>query len=224
MKEDIKAEVLFNRQVNYLIIEKMWEYLNEDKEKQELYSLLKLNKNAYSRIRKADIYDTVDLDKRWETKNSALRKIGLSKEIMTGKEMIQVDGITEKDWKEYIKLRYPSEESNDSTGKSSPTGKSSRASDLRSMNKKLKEIFVGLEAGKKDKRDIDKLFYFFKYGRALTPDMHDEEMLDLRDSLQHVSLDKMKMCDKALRKEVFEMLQKKYEQLYIIVKYDSLSE
>lgn len=212
MKEKITNEVLFNRQVNYLIIEKMWEFLNRDKDKKELYNLLNINKNMYSRIRKADTYNCVNLDSRWDCKNSHLRKVGLSREIMTGLEMIEIEGITKADWEEYIKLRYDE-----------PDESSYRTSVMQIMNRKLKETFAGLEADKKDKRDIGKLFYFFKYGRAVTLDMPDAEMVDLRDSLNHVGIDNMKVCDKALRKEVYDILKEKYRQLDIIIKYEELN-
>lgn len=214
MGKEIADEVWFNRQVNYLIIEKMWEYLNKGKDKQKLYDLLDINKNTYTRIRTADDYNKVDLEGRWERKNSPLRKLGLSKEIMTGLEMIEIEGITKSDWKEYLDLRYKSKNKADY----------SRKSNMQTMNRKLKETFAGIEPDKKDKRDIGKLFYFFKYGRAVTLDMPDAEMVDLRDSLNHISIEKMKICDKALRKEVYNLLREKYRQLDIIMKYESLTE
>lgn len=211
MKVKLPKEVLFNRQVNYLIIEKMWEYLNKDKDKQELYKLVGINKNVYSRIRTADTYNCVNLENRWESKNSKLRKLGLSKEIMTGQKQIEVEGITQAEWEEYLRFRYVDVEPS-----------SYRTSVMQLTNKKLKETFAGLEADKKDKRDIGKLFYFFKYGRAVTLDMPDAEMVDLRDSLNHVSVENMKVCDKALRQEVYDILKEKFRQLDIIMQYEQL--
>lgn len=211
MKEKLPQEILFNRQVNYLIIEKMWEYMNKGKDKQELYNLLGLNKNVYSRIRKADNYNIVNLEKRWENKNSKLRNLGLSKEIMTGRERIEVDGITEEDWRNYLKYRYEDKEMD-----------SYRTSAMQEVNKKLKEAFARLQADKKDKRDIGKLFYYFKYGRAVTLDVQDAEMIDLRDSLNHVSFENMKECDRALQKEVYDILKEKFRQLDIIIQYEQL--
>lgn len=211
MKEKISADVLFNRRVNYIVIEKMWEYLNKGKDKQGLYDLLDINKNAYSRIRMADSYNCVNLDKRWEAEKSALRKIGLSKEIMTGLELIQVGEITQEEWKRYIDSRYKI------------AGQDNyRTSIMQAMNGKLKDVFSRLEANKRDKSDIGKLYYFFIYGRAVTLDMPDAEMVDLRDSLMHVSVEKMKICDKDLRKEIYERLREAYKQLDIIIKYDEL--
>lgn len=211
MKEKVAEEVLFNRQVNYLIIEKMWEYLNKGKDKQELYNLIGINKNMYYRIRTADTYNCVNLDRRWDYENSSLRKTGLSKEIMTGLEMIEIDGITKENWKEYINFRYTNKEQS-----------SYRTSAMQLMNRKLKDTFAGLKADKKDKRDIGKLFYFFKYGRAVTLDISDTEMIDLKESLSHVSVENMKVCDKSLRKEIYELLKEKYRQLDIIIKYEGL--
>ena len=211
VKEKLPQEILFNRQVNYIIIEKMWEYMNKGKDKQELYNLLDLNKNVYSRIRKADNYNCVNLEKRWENKNSKLRNIGLSKEIMTGQNQIKVDGIKEEDWENYLKYRYGDKGMDNY-----------RTSAMQQVNKKLKEAFARLQADKKDKRDIGKLFYYFKYGRAVTLDVQDVEMIDLRDSLNHVSLENMKECDRALQKEVYDILKEKFRQLDIIIQYEQL--
>lgn len=211
VREKVAEEVLFNRQVNYLIIEKMWEYLNRGKDKHELYNLIGINKNMYYRIRTADTYNCVNLDRRWDYENSSLRKTGLSKEIMTGLEMIEIEGITKENWEEYINFRYKDKEQS-----------SYRTSAMQLMNRKLKDTFAGLKADKKDKRDIGKLFYFFKYGRAVTLDISDTEMIDLKESLSHVSVENMKVCDKSLRKEVYELLKEKYRQLDIIIKYESL--
>ena len=53
--------------------------------------------------------------------------------------------------------------------------------------------------------------------------MPDAEMVDLRDSLNHVSVENMKVCDKALRREVYNILKEKYRQLDIIIKYEELN-
>ena len=100
MREEISQEVLFNRQVNYLIIEKLWEFLNKGADKKKFYDLMGVNKNAYCRIRTADTYNLVDLERRWDEKNSALKKIGLSREIMVGIEQIEIRDISQKDWGE----------------------------------------------------------------------------------------------------------------------------
>lgn len=211
MGKEKSPEVLFNRQVNYLLIEKMWEYFHKNEDKEKLYKLLGLDKNIYSRIRTADTYFCVDLEKRWETKNSPLRKIGLSKEIMVGYEPIETEDISLVEWEEYINYRYVDRESN-----------YLRSYSMQCFNKKLKQMFDKLEPDKKTKSDVVKLFYFFKYGRAVTLDMPDAEMVDLRDSLKNVTIDKMKVCDKILRKEVYETLREKYRQLDVIIKYENL--
>ena len=210
-KEKTREEILFNRQVNYLIIEKMWRYLHKSEGIEKLYDLLDINKNAYCRIRTAETIQGVDLEKRWNKKNSRIKATGLSKEIMTGIEMIEIEGITRDDWKEYIDYRY------DNKDKSSI-----RTSSMQSFNRKLNMVFESLTANKRDMRDISKLFYFFTYGRAVDLDMPDREMVDLKDSLNHVDVEKMKLCDVELRKDVYELLKEKYEQLHIIVQYNNL--
>lgn len=211
MKEKISAEVLFNRQVNYMIIEKMWRYLNKEDEIQELYDLLDINKNAYSRIRKAETFQYVDLDKRWDKRNSTISSMGLSKEIMTGKEMMKIEGITKEDWEKYIHYRYKDKKKT-----------ALRASDMQTFNRKLNAVFASLTVNSKDRRDVSKLYYFFKYRRSVDADMPDREMADLKDSLTRVDIGNMKACDMELRKEVYELLKEKYEQLHIIIQYSNL--
>ena len=220
MKEKIPDEVYFNRRVNYIIIEKLWKHMNKDKDKSEFYDLLGLNKNVYCRIRNADQYSTVDLEKRWETKNSKLRQLGLSKEIMTGQEMIEVDGVTKEDWKDYIENRYENKDID--KDKNKDKNRYERTGQMQDVNKKLKKAFARLQADKKDKRDIAKLYYYFYYGRAVTLDVQDSEMIDFKDSLKHVSIENMKLCDKALRQEVYDILKEKFSQLDTIIKYENL--
>ncbi len=210
-REKPSTEVLFNRQVNYMIIEKMWKYIHKNENIQNLYELLDIDKNAYSRIRRADTFRGVDLEKRWNKKNSPISATGLSKEIMTGKDMIEIEGITREEWKQYLDFRY------DENDKSS-----FRTSSMQSFNRKLNMVFENLTANKRDKRDIAKLYYFFTYGRAVDLDMPDREMVDLKDSLNHVDVEKMKLCDMELKKEVYALLKEKYEQLRIIIEYSSL--
>lgn len=211
MKEKISEEVLFYRQVNYLIIEKLWEYCNKGTNKKKFYELIGIKANAYSRIRGANTHQLVDLEKKWNEKNSMLRRMGLPKEIMVGLKPIEIEGITLEEWKEYLQYRY--DDKNDSAY---------RRSVINRLNKELHRIFSGLEADKKTKSNIVKLFYFFTYGRAVELDMPDAEMVDLRDSLKNVSVDKMKVCDKALRDEIYESLKEKFHQLEIIINYEKL--
>lgn len=211
MREEISQEVLFNRQVNYLIIEKLWEFLNKGADKKKFYDLMGVNKNAYCRIRTADTYNLVDLERRWDEKNSALKKIGLSREIMVGIEQIEIRDISQKDWGEYIKYRYEDKKPS-----------SYRTTVMQNINRKLKFTFENMKADKKDKSDIGKILYYFTYGRASDADMPDRELIDLRDSLKMVSVDKMKVCDKSLQKEVYELLKERYRQLDVIIKYDEL--
>lgn len=211
MGRKITDEVLFNRQVNYLIIEKFWEYHNKGADKQELYELLGIKKNDYSRIRTANTYNCVNLEKRWEKKDSGLRKVGLSKEIMTGLKLIETEGISLQEWKDYINYRYVDKKESDK-----------RTTAMQTLNRNLKKLFDGLEVDKKTTNDIGKLYYFIIYGRAVELDIPDAEMIDLMDSLEKVTIEKMKVCDKELRQKVYETLNKKCKQLGVIVNYEKL--
>ena len=214
MRKQISKEVLFNRQVNYIIIEKMWEHINKKADKDKLYKLLGLNKNVYSRIRKADDYNIVDLEKKWEQNNSRLKILGLSKEIMTGIEMIEIDGVEKAEWEKYIYYRYDIEEKQKK--------EFVRTSDMQAFNKKLKMIFDEIVLDKATTSDIGKILYFVTYGRAVVLDIPDAEMVDLLDSLKKVTVEKMKVCDKELREKIYKTMKEKWSQMDTIIKYEKL--
>lgn len=212
MKKEVSAEILFNRQVNYYIIEKLWELHNKDDDKTKLYKVLGISANVYSRIRKADTYYIVDLEKYWDRKNCKLKALGLSKEIMTGMEMIQIAGIDKADWKEYFTVRYEEDKNS-----------SYRNAVMQNMNRKLRKAFNGLMVEKNCKSDIGKLLYFCVHGRAIDLDIGDIEIRDLIDCLKNVTTEKMKVCDITLRKEAYDLLLEKAKQLEIIISYDNLA-
>ena len=213
MGHKISKEVLFNRQVNYILIEKMWEYHYKGIDKQEMYDLLDINKNTYTRIRTADDYSYVDLEKKWEKEKSALKRLGLSKEIMIGLQVIETEDITLEDWKTYLDYRYINTE---------PSGK--RINKMSDFNKRLKKMFDNLRVDKKTTKDIEKLHYFMVHGRAVKLDIPDAEMIDLRDSLKNVTIEKIKVCDKDLRKEIYEALKRKCKQINTIINYEDLKD
>ena len=130
---------------------------------------------------------------------------------MIGLERIETNGISIDDWNEYIDYRYVNTEST-----------STRISVMQTFNRNLKKLFDGLVADKKTTSDIGKLFYFIVYGRAVTLDMPDAEMIELRDSLNRVTIENMQVCDKELRKEIYQALKQKYQQLDIMIKYENL--
>lgn len=210
-EEPSEADKRFNSQVNYIIIEKLWKYMHPHEDIQNLYELLDINKNAYSRIRTAKEYQRVNLENRWNRKNSPISSMGLSKEIMTGQAMMEIDGITSEDWEEYIGYRYAEKKED-----------YERSSSMQNFNKKLNEVFKKLTANRRNHRDINKLYYFFTHGKSVDADIDDIDMLDLKDSLNHVNVEKMKLCDMALKKEVCRLLKEKYEQLSTIVSYQEL--
>lgn len=212
MKKEVSAEILFNRQVNYCIIEKLWELHNKGIDKTVLYDLLGISDNVYSRIRKADSYYIVDLEKYWDRKDCNLKVLGLSKEVMTGMEMIEIAGIEKSDWEEYFTVRYGEDKNS-----------FYRNSVMQNMNRKLKKVFNGLRVDKNCKSEISKLLYFCVHGRASDLDIGDVEMRDLVDCLKNITTEKMKVCDITLRKEVYDLLVEKAKLLEIIISYDNLA-
>lgn len=211
MEQLSSEEILFNRQVNYMTIERVWKIIQKDKGISELYELLGLNQNVYSRIRQADEYNYVDLESRWGYKTSRLQVIGLSKEIMIGLKMIEIPDIEKRDWEEYIDTRY---------GLGSETN---RNSNMAYYNRKINNAIKKIEADKMDKSDIGKLVYFCTYlTKSDNKAMPDKEMNDLKNSLECVTIEKIKQCNAELREEVLSMMEDIYNKMSIIVKYSKL--
>lgn len=208
-----RQELLFNRQVNYIIIEKIWERVNRNTKKDKevfLYHKIGFHKNLYSQVRTGEF---VDLATRWEWKDSKLRVLGLSKEIMTGLEMIEVDGITKKDWEEYFRYRYIDTEKTPD-----------RTNFMQQINRTIDIVFKGLKVNRKDERDISKLFYYFVCGKSVYEDVPEKEMLELKNSLQNITIQNIKSSSVALRLEVFNALKDVYKKLDTIIKYDNLTD
>lgn len=200
-------EIQFNRQVNYLIIEKLWKYKHKNID--DLYTLLGINANIYSRIRKPNEYNTVNLEKYWKEK-SGLKKLGLSEEIMTGKKMMEINDIKREEWAEYLKYRYGEKK------------EKNRNSQMVSFDRKIKEAFGKLSVNEPIKGEIDKLYYFVTYDRPFDLGTRDIEMKDLLTSLNRIDIQKVKVCDKKLREEVCELLKERYEQVNAVIQYNNL--
>lgn len=201
-------EILFNRQVNYLIIEKLWKYKHKNID--DLYTLLGINANIYSRIRKPNEYNTVNLENYWNRKENRLNKLGLSEEIMTGKKMMEINGIKKEDWEEYLQYRYGEKK------------EKNRNSQMVSFDRKIKEAFGKLSVNESIKGDIDRLYFFVTYDRPVDSGTRDIEMQDLLTSLNRIDIQKVKVCDKELREEVRNKLKEWYEQVNVVVQYSNL--
>lgn len=201
-------EILFNRQVNYLIIEKLWKYKHKNID--DLYTLLGINANIYSRIRKPNEYNTVNLENYWKRKESGLKKLGLSEEIMTGKKMIEINDIKKEEWEEYLKCRY---------GEKTEIG---RNSNMASFDRKIKNAFGKLSVNESVKEDIDRLYFFVTYDRPVDLGIRDSEMRDLVTSLKRINIQKIKVCDSELREEVCGLLKERYEQVNAVIQYNNL--
>lgn len=226
--ENIKEEkkdrkLLFNRQVNYMIIQKLWRYIDRKYPNiykgESLYERVGIQPNAYSRILTANTYQYVNLGKMWGFQNSKLKLFGLSKEIMTGKERIEIDDITIEDWKNYLEDRY----GYDFDGK--PIEKKEehiRKSDMAYFNKGIKQSFDKLKEDKKDSRDISKLYYYLKNNATIDEYIPDKEMKDLKAALLQINVNHIEDCESTLRNEVKELLETKLHDTTIILEYMSL--
>ena len=205
-------EILFNRRVNYLIIEKLWISVKGKGFITDLHTLLKIDKNMYTRIRKANTYNVVNLERLWNQKDSGIKKLGLSKEIMTGEKMIEIEGIERKDWEEYWKYR-------DMEKTKDPV----RINNMQYFNNKLNSALKKLSPNEPNKRDIDRLYYFIIYGRPADSGIQDIEMQDLKTSLNRIDIQKIKVCDNKLREEICMLLKERYEQINTVIQYNKLN-
>ncbi len=216
MKEEEK--VLFRNQINYFIIEKLWEYCNKAKgdkhTKEYFYGLIGITENSYSMIRQgAKNVKYVKLKRKWEFKNSKLKKLGLSKEFILGEKILKIGEIDIKEWKDYMNCRY--KKTADTASK-----KSYRKNDRKEMLGKLEQVFDKLKQNNNG-NELERLYYYFLVD--LDGGVLDKEMKSLYDNLKNITVDNIKECDKELRKNVFNEMKEKYDWLSIIMKYEDLN-
>lgn len=214
------------KQINYIILENLWRYVNKSAPITDLYDLLGLTPNAYSYIRKGDTSRYWNLKIRAEksvnnsndesagekikqgTKKGHLLILGLSQNVMTGIEMIEVNGIAREDWVDYLKQRYESDKTQE------------RAKAMREMTKKLHLAFSELRVDKKDRKPIDIAYYYFKRGYVPSDSVKDKEMKDLQEVLRKIKPEMISECEPGLRKEIFNELKEKYKWMDIMIKYE----
>lgn len=211
-------QTALNLQINYFIISKLWDYENFRKppdkrdNKEVFYELIGLSRNVYSRIICQDALQPVNLNNRWERKkNNKLIRLGLSKEIMTGKEQIVLDGISRDRWQEYFSVRKDKKD------------KSIHRTDfLTSFDKDLKKAFEKLRIDRRAVKPIDKLYYFIHTGTAIDDQITDFEIKELLHSLELVQILHWKECDPLLRQEAIHKINEQLKKANIIHEYQKL--
>lgn len=214
-EESIPENVLFNRQVNYLLISKLWKFLNPRTAVSQLYNMLGIKPNYYSRIITADTYNIPNLDTKWkENSPNGLHVLGLPKEYMVGNKMIEIEGIDVGDWEDYISARYDKE------------NKQQRTWVMDDFNKKLIKAFKKLDYGGLNgtsRNPIDMLYYFFKTNTKGGGQSKDIEIVNLKKSLKMVQTAHWKECDRKLLQQVIEIMRNQLEIAEVIEKYNSYS-
>ena len=207
---------LFNCQVNYLIIDKLWSYCYKSKNK--LYDELDITGNQYTKIRSGNVSLSY-LETKWNKKNSPLQKVGLSKEIMLGYSMLTVEGIKLKDWEDYIEIRY-----RDAKKKESETEdeKRHRKNKMRQFDTKLNKAFYELNDDRAPKSNIEKLSYFIKHGVASDSTIVDREMKEHYRALEQINTKQIKECDNILREQINKKLKEISYKMDIITAYKKL--
>ena len=207
-EEDIKR--WFNGQVNYYIIERAWHI--KGNKIQQLFDILGTKKNIYSKIRTNSDDQPVNLDTLWNSDKYNLSALGLSYEVMTGRTRIEVEGITEKDWKDYIELRYGENKDNPN-----------RKKEMEKFRKKLDSLLREIKVDKLNKSDVGKLIYFCTYHeKSDRSDIVDKEMYELNICLQNITFKNMKNCNFDLQKQVLQNLKQVYGKLNTIIKYQEM--
>lgn len=211
-------QTALNLQINYFIISKLWDYENlkkipEKRENKEVfYNLIGLSRNVYSRIICQDTLQPVNLNNRWEhIKSNNLTRLGLSKEIMTGKEQIVLEGISRDEWQKYFNIRR------DKNDKSSY-----RTSFLTLFDKELKKEFEKLRIDRRAVKPIDRLYYFIRTGTAIDDQITDFEIKELLHGLDLVQTLHWKDCDPLLRQEAIHKMAEQLKKATTIHEYQQL--
>lgn len=199
---------------------------------EDFYECLDITENKYSEIVKGSATLSY-LENKWNERDSYLKKIGLSEEIMLGRKMIEIKGFTEEKWNEYFAILYRivivEIEETDIEGienieEIEKIEKKVRVKKLRSVDLELKKVFSDLESVKKTQSNLEKLYYYFKHGIAYDNSSTDREMYELKMALEQINIQRMKSCDKKLREEIYKSMQEKGRQLGLIIEYDKLQQ
>ena len=198
---------VYNCQINYIIIHKLWRYLGKDPE--DLYFKLGITGNKYSNIR-TGAFDLTFLKKKWKQQDSSLKKFGLPEEIMLGYSAIEIKGISRDDWISYIDTRYDSKEEN-------------RKNYMRNFNNKLHVAFSNLSEEKNLKSNIGKLYLLIKYNVSSDYFETDREMKELHESLKQITTEHIKACDNILREEVHRYMKEVLYKIDVITAYSNLT-
>lgn len=203
----------------------MWDYENNKKDtvnrkpKSSLYEQLGLTRNTYSRIVSNSSEQPVNLDRIWKQSTCKLGVTGLSREIMTGIERLELHGISKDEWNEYLDLRYP----NEKPEAESKTAKY-RASKLLEYDKKFKKAFSSLQVNRRASTPIDRLYYFIHTGTTFEDSAPDFEIKELQYALQFVKRWHWEECNPTLRKNVINEMAQQLKLAKIIHEYKGLQE
>lgn len=213
LKKKISEETLLYRQINFLFINKMWKSVNPQREIKELYDMLGVTRNYYSRVMSGDTYNIPDLTRKWnENGKSGLHVLGLPKEYMMGEKVIEMDYININNWKKYLAVR------NDTKNKDHEYILAEFNSLFRKEINALKR--VGLNPN--SEKTIDMLYYFVVTGDKGGKNAQDVVIRNLIFTLENIPLLRWKECDNELRKNAIDKLKKQLHIATTIQDYENL--
>lgn len=212
-------ETILNIRINYFIISKLWDFENlkkapeNRKTKDDFYKVIGLSRNLYSRIMCQNPGESVNLENRWKAKKKDLQKLGLSKEILIGKEQIELDDISRKEWDDYFKIRYASD---------CEVNKYERAYSLSVFDKRVKDKFETIRLDRRATKPIERLYYYWHTGETIDDKATDFEIKELLNAFQNISRVHWEDCDKNIRKKAIAEMEKHLKTANIIHEYQNL--
>lgn len=213
--ESLTGEEQFNCRVNFYLLNRIWKWeYGHRKSVTDLYDLLNIDKNWYSRIQKGGITERRTLNNKW---NNNIKILGDSlKDYMLGKKMVECSAggkrIEKRDWEDLFDYI-------DDEGGARKEAKRVRWADINSDLEKVMRI------RKSDlNTPIGKMYYFCKNLRSVDDDpLTYSRILDLERELSGLRASDWKKAPVEVQKHVRDLLSKQYEIVDTIIKYDNLA-
>lgn len=233
-KQRIQAEQerqRFNRQINYLVMRKMWQTIRHRAKKgshgQTIYDVFHLSRERYTRIIRGQNIRLSENELR-----RLVAETGVRKEIFEGKDHFRFEAITEKDWQRLFHLRnmddieerVKGEKGEDEGKKRIKSERKKRLEDIRNYEKNLYEQMK--------QSDIDllknpDLYYFAVYLKSGKPATNTDMETDLREKVQllnSVSLIQLERCGLTVLQEYFQVLEKQIDITGTLLRYMKLKQ
>lgn len=205
------AQHIFNRQINYTIIRRLWKFIKGSVEsihpQDNLYDVLPFTRNAYTLLVTGSTYQTPNIN---QTRKRKLEETGVSIEVFTGDVVLTLTSITREEWALYFKYRYP-----DGNFQFEEFQKNDA---LRNMNTRLLSEFQSIQKYQHDS-DIFKLYYYICNGKKYDGDEARYVLEDCIDIFSRLSFEQWDLLNEIQLEKYEEIIEKQLNMVKTLHSY-----